>query len=61
MASKIMQFTKLFKDGFTIELVPYWIPFNSALPIVVAMQRTVLAALTHDASSVHGRTGAKLI
>ena len=61
VTSKIMQTAKLPKYDFAIELESCRIPFRTALPVVATQHSTVAAAFTHDASSAHGRTGAKSI
>lgn len=61
VTSKIVESTKLPKYDFAIELESCRIPFRTALPVVAAQHGTVSAAFTHDAPSVHGRTGAKSI
>lgn len=60
MASKIVKSTKLLDDGLAIQLVSCRIPFDAALPVVVVSVAT-LAALAHDTSSIHARTGPKFI
>ena len=60
VTSKIVKFTKLLKNSFTIEFEPCRIPFNTALPVVV-VSVAVLPSFTHDTPSVHTRTRAKLV
>jgi hypothetical protein len=61
VAGKIVKISKLPKYDFAIELESYRIPFRTTLPVVTAQHGTVPSAFTHDAPSVHARTGAKLI
>jgi hypothetical protein len=60
VTSKIMKSTKLLADSSFVKFVPYRIPVNSTLPVVVVCT-TMHSANLHNSSSVHGRTGAESI
>jgi len=60
VAGKIMQPTKLSKDGLVIESESHRIPFNTTLPIVVVCT-TIFSPLTHNTFGGHSRTGAESI
>jgi len=63
VTSKIVKFTKLFKDSLVIKFKSYWIPFNTALAAIAmaAKAYTMLPSLTHDISGSYSRARTKFV